>query len=419
MDSSTFESAYLDPKVNYLPNIEPQADTYDSFSQVETCPSLSSSFLSVDTQLAFEADAGFRLNSTSPDDFSVSSISLPSPITPLEYVSMHNQYNTESWMKPEPQEVWHRQIIDSENLWFTADDPSMANCVMNTFSTQTPAAQFQPGYFSLNRPKSAADPPLSRAVFPNSFIGQSPVKLEEPMQWSQQTLLPQPQTVEPSATFQSTLVSSPVKPMTPFKHHRNSSFSFASSPLTSVPSSVLASQWDDEEIKHESDLGVLSYSEPVKLKMPMRSLTSMPIKKEESPLKKSSSCRSGIDCEAVIPQNEFACTYPGCRDKEGRPKRFKRQEHKKRHEKTVHNIKDHDKHYCWVVTGNKVCGKDFSRRDNLKSHLKKTHGRRSNNQRNSYVATLDEGSVYYDEEWKGPLTSEGLPVGHPRWPGLH
>lgn len=414
MDSSTFESAYLDPKANYLPHIEPEAETYDSFSQSESCPSLSSSFLSIDTQLGFDNDTSFRLHSTSPDDFSVSSVSIPSPITPLKYVPMHSQYSTDHWMKPEPQDVWHPQM---EHLWLTADDPLMANCVMNTFTTQSSTAQFQPGYFSFNQPKSAADPPLSRAVFPTTFASQSPIKLERPLPWSQHPLLPQPQTVKPSATLQSTLASSPVKPITPFRHHRNSSFSFASSPFTGMPSSVLASQWDEEEMKHESDMDSLSLAGSIKVSRPLRSLTSTPIKKEESPSKKSFFKGSGIDCEAVIPQNEFACTVAGCRDKDGRPKRFKRQEHKKRHEKTVHAAVE--KHYCWVTTGNKVCGKFFTRRDNLKSHLKKTHGRRSNNQRNSYVATLDEDSVYYDEEWRGPLTSEGLPVGHPRWPGLH
>jgi hypothetical protein len=118
--------------------------------------------------------------------------------------------------------------------------------------------------------------------------------------------------------------------------------------------------------------------------------------------------KSGFECDRVITANSFACTYPECIDKNtGKQKRFKRAEHKKRHEKTVHQKESHVPHRCWVPQ----CEKSFSRTDNLKSHLQKTHGKRSPGARNRYVATLDpNNSQYFSPEWQGDLTSEGLPI---------
>jgi len=118
--------------------------------------------------------------------------------------------------------------------------------------------------------------------------------------------------------------------------------------------------------------------------------------------------KSGIDCEVIIAQNEFACSYPDCIDKQtGKQKRFKRQEHKKRHEKTVHEKHEHGLYACWVK-GCKTA--PFTRTDNLKSHLKNTHGKKSPNQRNRYVATQDKNSVHYDPDWVGDLDDEGYPI---------
>ena len=123
---------------------------------------------------------------------------------------------------------------------------------------------------------------------------------------------------------------------------------------------------------------------------------------------KIASSKSGIDCPEIIPRNEFACKYPNCIDKTtGEQKRFKRQEHKKRHEKTVHEKSNHNQYGCWVP-GCKT--KPFSRTDNLKSHLRKTHGKKSAAARNRYVATQDEASSYYDPGYVGLLTVDGLPA---------
>ena len=120
---------------------------------------------------------------------------------------------------------------------------------------------------------------------------------------------------------------------------------------------------------------------------------------------------SAFNREVVIAQNEFACSYPGCIDKQtGKQKRFKRQEHKKRHEKTVHEKNEHGWYKCWV-TGCKIAA--FTRPENLKSHLKNIHGKKSLGQRNRYVATQDRNSPHYDPDWVGELTEDGYPIRTP------
>ena len=295
----------------------------------------------------------------------------------------------------------------------------MANCVMNSFPPLSSGPLFQPAYFCPTaRPKSDVDPPLSRAVFNNALSGSKMNSPDEMVSWSNMGIMTQnqPLTVEPNATFQATLPSSSpmskYEPITPLRHHQGHSSLFTSSPL-SGGSSTLASQWDLEDTKHVPEDDVLERSEkPVLHRMLRSSQASSPISIEDQSPQKSFLSRSGVDCEAVIRQNMFACSRPGCL------RRFKRQEHKKRHEKTVHVQAgvEQQKFPCWVVTGSKICGRSFTRRDNLKSHETKTHGRRSNNQRNAYVATLDPNSKYYDVDWTGPLTADGLPLGHPSFP---
>ena len=105
-----------------------------------------------------------------------------------------------------------------------------------------------------------------------------------------------------------------------------------------------------------------------------------------------------------VEPNKFACDREDCIDKTGRRKAFKRSEHLKRHMNTCHSGRRD--HVCWV----EGCKKPFSRSDNLNTHLKQTHGRKSNGQRNRYVATLDENSAFYDPDYKGPLDNEGRPI---------
>jgi len=418
MDSHSFGGACIDRTMDFLQSDEQEYERYGSFPHSESCSSLSSSFLTVDTS-SLSFDDG-RRGSTSPDNFTASSGSVTSPITPLGPIPMHSFYAPEAWSKTQSHDLWQAQNPDPESFWMASEESAMANCVMNSFPQHTSAALFQPGYFCPTaRPKSEVDPPLSRAVFNNTLSSSKINNPDEMAAWSNMGMITYPETVEPSATFQTTLPSSSplskYEPITPLRHKRGSSSLFASSPV-SGGSSILASQWEMIDTRYMPDVDVYGHSEKSFLRGTLKSSQgSSPIKLEDESPRKPFNSKSGVDCEAVIKQNTFACSRPGCH------RRFKRQEHKKRHEKTVHAPQAgviQQKYPCWVVTGDKVCGRIFTRRDNLKSHETKTHGRRSNNQRNAYVATLDPGSKYYDADWTGPLTTEGLPIGHPSFPEI-
>ncbi|KAK5945140.1 hypothetical protein PMZ80_002344 [Knufia obscura] len=416
MDSNSFDNACIDAGVDFLHNVEPDFENFESFPHSESCPSLSSSFLTIDTSgMSFDEGRRGSVGSTSPDNFTASSASVTSPVTPLGTIPMHSFYAPEAWPKMQSHDAWQTQDADPESFWMASEESAMANCVMNSFPETNSASHFQPGYFyPVSRPKSAVDPPLSRAVFNNTLSGSKMHSSEDMLPWSNVGIITHPQTIEPSATFQAALPSSSpmskYEPITPLRHHRGSSSLFASSPL-SGNSAMLASQWDVEDTKYVPAGDIHGYSEkPLLRRMLASSHGSSPIKLEDESPRKSFSSKSGVDCEAIIPQNTYACSKTGC------TKRFKRQEHKKRHERTVHT---HEKIFpCWVVTGNKRCDRKFSRKDNLRSHYHKTHGRKSQGQRNAYVATLDPKSKYYDLEWTGPLTSEGLPIGHPSFPEI-
>lgn len=418
MDFNSFDSACIDSTIDFLQSDEREYERYGSFTHSESCPSLSSSFLTIDTsRLSIDEK---RRGSTSPDNFTVSSASVTSPITPLGPIPMHSFYAPEAWSKTQSLDLWQTQNPDPESFWMASEESAMANCLMNSLTQRTSATLFQPGYFCPIAPsKSDVDPPLSRAVFNNALSESKTTNPDEMVAWSNMGMITHPQTVEPSATFQTTLPSSsPLRkyePITPLRHQRGSSSLFASSPL-SGRSSILASQWSVDDMKYMPDDDVHGHAEKTFLRRTLQSSrgSSRTKLEDESPRKPFPS-KSGVDCEAVIQQNKYACSRPGCH------RRFKRQEHKKRHEKTVHTPQagvEQLKFPCWVVTGNKVCGRTFTRRDNLKSHETKTHGRRSHNQRNAYVATLDPKSKYYDADWAGPLTAEGLPIGHPSFPEI-
>lgn len=415
MDSQRFNS------INYLDNVDCGFDGYGSLSQSDDCPPMGSSFLTVNTSaMSFDEDNTDHKGQTSPENLTMSSgASANSPITPMGHLSLNDMPDAAVWPGHQGNDVWHHHhTVDTQHLWLPSGESALANCVMNTYPDQD-SSVFQPGYFNVGRKqRTYPDPSLSRAMFTNPTPQPiSHTMMDGMVPWPQTFDLAYPMTIAPSVTFQGALPSSPAsefEPITPLRHHRGSSSMFASSPLTGSSSTVLTSQWDVEETKYIPVDDNAAYREKQSLAYLLRSSQDHSVKLEASSPRESPISKSGVDCEAVIPQNIYACSVPGCVDKDGRPKRFRRQEHKKRHERTVHN-KEH-KFHCWVQTGGKRCTKEFTRRDNLNSHLKKTHGSRKNNQRNSYVATLDEKSEYFDEKWKGKLTADGLPVGHPRWP---
>ena len=65
-------------------------------------------------------------------------------------------------------------------------------------------------------------------------------------------------------------------------------------------------------------------------------------------------------------------------------------------------------HWCWV-RGCKSA--PFTRADNLRHHLKKTHGKKSWSGKYQYVAMQDLLSIHYDPEWIGEIGEDGSPRG--------
>ena len=423
--ASSFSGAYLNSGSDFLPKCEETFDEYSAFSQSDPCPSSNSSFLSIDTS-GFSFDTGRRLSidPTSPDQYTASSASDASPLTPLGIIPVNTLYNNNVWPKFTVQDPWNTENTVPTGLWLPSEEPMLDNLASN-YGFCDPVLQLQREYFQPSRPKSAIDPPLSRAVFQNIIPMQRHQSVDNVLPWLPSTAIAQyPQTIEPSATFRTVLPSSPLKyePITPTRHHRGSSAFFPSSPISAdCTLCVLPSQLegDQDNVDHTPRFEIRDdeQSSP-SLSQVSDTTDSRSFERHIGSSRSSATSKSGLNCDAIIPQNTYACGVPGCVDKDGRPKRFKRQEHRKRHEKTVHTQNKATDFRCWVVTGNKICGRNFSRRDNLKSHWKKTHGRKSTNQRNAYVATLDEDSKYYDENWTGPLTAEGLPIGHPKWPDI-
>lgn len=398
-------------------------------SHLEPCPSVAVSFLTIDTsQTSFDEARRDSFGSASPRELTNSTASIASPVTPLGPTSVLSFYETDGWSKAQNQN-WPSQTSGSEALWLGDDDPATVSCVMNNWMEDESAMQqFQRGYFyPIMQSKSAIDPPLSRAVFNNTTLFAAPHTNEDMLPWPESRLQPQSHTVEPSATFQPTLPSSPlskISVMTPLKHRPGNSSILVSSPFSGNSLSILTSQWEVDYVEHLPGSEANDFEEKPHSQSMLRDSLELPAKKTQASSRKQQLRKPTTTSEAVIPTNLFKCSYAGCN------KRFRRREHRKRHEDTVeHKVIlerkvdtpprcPKEKWPCWVVTGGKPCGKWFGRKDNLKSHKLRTHGKRSPNSRNAYVATLDVDSPYYDEHWEGQLTAEGLPIGHPKWPEI-
>ena len=242
------------------------------------------------------------------------------------------------------------------------------------------------------------------------------------------TTVSPPRTILPDTGFQHSLTSTPLglrTPVTPFEISNETSMLMSSPSFIFSPRVLPSQNRVDEEYHGRSNEDVELSPEGVARVRRATStrLTRRQYSKKMSRLTGRASrpplSKSGIDCPVIIPENVFPCKYKDCIDKQTKKqKKFKRQEHKKRHEKTVHEKSMHSQHACWVP---ECKTPPFSRTDNLKSHLKKTHGRlTAGNRRNRYVATQDEQSEFYNPDWIGPLDKHGYPifdVDHPRFEG--
>lgn len=419
---ASFDDAYLSSSDTFLNNVygypntaECGSDPYGSFTQLESCPSMSSSFLTIDTSNRSFDDTqkdpteNATQSLSSPEDFTTSGGSVNSPITPVASQPNNQWYSLEPWEGSLQRDLWPQDGSDHGNPWLSMAETMIGSCIIGDISQLqsfdgSATKRFSPAQYSNHDPNIS----LARAIFSSPSITNAGKEADTTL-WPQHSLPSHPETIEPCRILQTMIPSSPctkLESVTPLKRMRSGSALYCSSPMSKISSSVLASQWDADENKYFSPPTLPAYEEQDD---DLDSSNSSPVKRPRYS-GKSAAClgKSGMNCDPVIPLNSFACSWPGCVDKHtGRPKMFKRQEHMKRHVRSVHE--KGDMFVCWV------CSKAFTRRDNLKSHQFKTHGRRTD-RGNAYVATLDVNSKYFDKAWEGQLNSDGLPVGHPEHP---
>ena len=421
-----------------LPPYQSSDDCHSSFPTEDSCASFNlgislteSSPLSMNGQRRPSFDS--LESSIPPELLSSSSVGTMSPSTPLNNCSFNSNYietfrnvalqvDLQSMWNQHPEEFsehdfGYSPVVSRENSLPKYINPysvntrnpteSCFNSSFGSFSGENISPALSRPMFNQSIPSSM--PVVNNTLWPSATIAQTP-----------------PRTIDP-ATFAPRFPSTPTMkvdgPSTPSRLHTRSSVILSSSPMSIYSPGVLPSQREVDDSTYVDSGGLsresidLAY-ESLNMNMDMRDRS-----RDQSRLTRrrydrkgsGSGCKrrplankSGFECDRVITANSFACSYSECIDKNtGKQKRFKRAEHKKRHEKTVHQKESHVSHKCWVPQ----CEKSFSRTDNLKSHLQKTHGKRSAGARNRYVATLDPNNTqYFAPDWQGDLTSDGLPV---------
>ena len=259
---------------------------------------------------------------------------------------------------------------------------------------------------------SAANLSFSRGILVEHQLCSESFSTDAMGPWTPTMVHTPPQTVAPNATLQPTLASSPCKlePMTPLSYTAPAPLSILSSSPCPLYSPEQMSVREEYELAEQ-----LLEAMPVTPKLAPKarrggSRTSRPAYERKclgaSGRMKSAVSKSGMACDVVIEGNKYACEYADCIDKNGKRKMFKRREHAKRHVDTVHLRKK--QHPCWVPG---CTTQPFTRSDNLTTHLKSTHGKKSVSSRNRYVSTLDPASENFDPEWRGDLDDNGHPVG--------
>ena len=351
--------------------------------------------------------------SASPEALWTPSATSTSPTTPI-LVEPSTHLSCRQYVKPaaylaSSHSMFHNLQDEEQNslgqLWDIHADSGLS--LMDSSQELGLVEEFRPLYHVDLQGLSHenANPSLTKSMFVTSDACVVTAPEDSFLGWHRPAIGPPAETIEPSLAFHTTLPSSPyfkLEPSTPLKGHIPSSGVLSSSPLSMISPRIVPSQHDVEEYKHFS----LPLT-PTENKRPRTGADRLHRRAYErkrlvgsSARPKTSPTKTGIDCALVIEQNEFACSYDDCM------KRFKRQEHKKRHEKTVHEKHNHTIYKCWVPD----CGTGFSRTDNLKSHLRNTHSKRPGVRGNRYVATLDKNSEFYAPEWVGQLDKNGFPV---------
>ena len=258
---------------------------------------------------------------------------------------------------------------------------------------------------------SAANLSFSRGILDEHHLSSESFFTDGTGQWTAPMVHTPPQTVAPNATFQPSLASSPCKigPMTPVRYPAPAPTSILSSSPSHLYSPEQMATREEYEFAEQllEAMPVTPKHTPKVRSCGSRTTRSTYERKclGVSGRLKSVVSKSGMACDVVIEGNKYACEFADCMDKNGKRKMFKRREHAKRHVDTVHLKKK--QHKCWVPG---CTTQPFTRSDNLTTHLKSTHGKKSVSSRNRYVSTLDPASDNFDPEWRGDLDDDGWPM---------
>lgn len=409
-----------DSPLDVLPRVDGTFGGASPLSFLTDCSSMSSSLLCDSSVLGAHglrrSSLGSCSSMTSPDMFFTPSARTASPVTPVTahpavHASGQRYMKTASYLEScHPMfQLQDPAQYPGDCAWFDAACsplglPMMAALPVN----RTPYDSRRHG----GGCEVMSNPMLTQSIFdgpltPAAVYGGDHDLLRANF------ALPPPETVEPSVTFHGMLPSSPgykLEPSTPARIDVPPAAILTSSPLPILSPPIVPTQHDAGEMSYANVERLLRFAgKGGRTHHDRLHRRAYERKGGQTSTRrvKAAPAGSGVDCTPVIEGNPFPCSYPGCIDKgTGKQKRFKRQEHRKRHEKTVHEKHDHDIYKCWVPE----CHKPFSRTDNLKSHLRNTHSKKPGVRGNRYVATLDRNSAYYDPDWQGDLDRNGYPV---------
>jgi hypothetical protein len=407
-------------------------DDFNSFSTSFGCLSTASSFVTIENSPQPPASHRRRSVASSPSSsgqefFSSTSGSITSPVTPLSAEYM-NVVPCGDPMGCAPSEInvqgeysgWQSASHGMDPMW-VATEPRYQKSALPLDYSSVDALVSQDfwgdssssnGWHLLST--SAANLSFSRAILNEHEVASDNFPAGNIEQWTPFIVPTSPETVAPSATFQSALISSPCKfePMTPLSYPVPAAASIlSSSPCLLYPPEQMSAQEEFELAEQILEaMPITPKHRPKSRRSGGRTSRTSRTTCERKYIGssgriKSGASKSGMACDVIIEGNKYACEFAGCMDKNGKRKMFKRREHAKRHVDTVHLKKK--QFPCWVPG---CTTQPFTRSDNLTTHLKSTHGKRSVSSRNRYVSTLDPASENFDPEWRGNLDDDGYPV---------
>jgi hypothetical protein len=409
--------------------IEFDVDDFGSFSTPLGCPSATSSFLATDTSP--REPASYRRQSVASstissgrDLFSSTSGSTVGPSTPLSAEYMNIVPSGDSMMCV-PNDLnlqgayggWKNAGHGVDSMW-TAPESKYPNSTSFLDYSSIDILEAQDVFNDSSSSNdwhllstSAANLSFSRGILDEQQMSPDNFSTGSIGQWIPTMAYTPPETVAPSATFQATLASSPCKlePMTPLRYPAPAPASILSSSPYPLYSPGQLSIREEYELAEQIIEAIPMTAKHVNKARRGGNRTTHPAYERKclgtSSRMKSAVSKSGMTCDVIIEGNKYACEFADCIDKNGRRKMFKRREHAKRHVDTVHLKKKQFR--CWVPG---CATQPFTRSDNLTTHLKSTHGKKSVSSRNRYVSTLDPASENFDPEWRGDLDDDGYPV---------